>query len=302
MKKVIFNKYIFVILLVVLIFSIAVKIHSSLSFPEIGNWNYDHLRMIDQSQNEFSFAVFGDNKNAAKDFDTLIDRVNQDNVSFAIADGDLVYDGDKEKYAFFIKQMNRFEKPCLTAVGNHDIKKGGRANYYDLFGPFYYSFTVGESYFIVLDDADEHNLDPFQMDWLEGELKKSRQYKYRFVIMHVPLYDPRESGEALGHAIQDPAAARELNSLFNRSQVTMIFASHIHRYMTGTWGATPFIITGGAGWLERLAHDAWLYIYSYTSTHFWAIVTVLVLAYLALFFFYARKKSRPEEELADVDQ
>lgn len=38
----------------------------------------------------------------------------------------------------------------------------GRGNYYDIFGPFYYSFTVGPGYFIVLDDADGGGIDRWQ--------------------------------------------------------------------------------------------------------------------------------------------
>lgn len=72
--------------------------------------------------------------------------------------------------------------------------ENGRANYYRMFGRYYYSFLISSAYFIILDDVNEKGLDPWQMDWLEDELKKGFDYKYRFVFMHVPLYDPRKGG------------------------------------------------------------------------------------------------------------
>ena len=88
----------------------------------------------------------------------------------------------------------------------------------------------------------------------------------------------------------------------------MLFASHIHAYYRGVWGRTPYIITGGAGAellgtdpehdfyhyivvtvgdegvryevrrlkspefdiMDRLLHDAWIYIRSFFSLHFQA--------------------------------
>ncbi|GAH97400.1 unnamed protein product, partial [marine sediment metagenome] len=97
----------------------------------------------------------------------------EEDVIFAIDVGDLVYDGEKEKYRFFINQIKKLNKPLLTVIGNHELKREGRANYYELFGKFYYSFVVGDSYFIILDDANTRNLDPWQMDWLKDELQKS---------------------------------------------------------------------------------------------------------------------------------
>lgn len=348
-RKIFFNWYIVIALLVVLAFAAAVKIDAGLSLPKTRDWNYSNLQEIDGSRKEFSFAIFGDNKNSSTTFNTLIDEVNRDDILFACDDGDLVFDGDKEKFAWFLDQAERFQAPLLTAIGNHELYENGRANYYDIFGPFYYSFSVGDSYFMVLDDADEQGLDPFQMEWFRGQLDASQAYRYRFVIMHVPLYDPRDSGTALGHSLLNPEAARELNNLFDQAGVTMVFSSHIHGYLNGTWGNTPYIITGGAGaelygggdmgedfyhyvkvkvsesgvdyevvplptpkpgFLSRLSHDAWVYIYAYVSINFWEIVMVLVLLYLALFlFFHWRRVKRgdgqpgsPEGPAPDADE
>ena len=233
-----------------------------------------------------------------------------------------------EKFRFFINQIMKSNKPLLTVLGNHDIREQGRANYYELFGQYYYSFAVGNSYFIILDDADERNLDPSQFSWLKKELEKSRHYKYRFVFMHVPLYDPRSADKEMGHSLRDPAFARELNELLDKNEVTMLFASHIHGYYRGLWGKTPYIITGGAGaelygsdpqhyfyhyikvdvsgqgveyelvklkspdfeLIDRWIHDAWIYIYAFFAIHFFDSVIILALIYLGVYTIFIKKE------------
>jgi len=121
----------------------------------------------------------------------------------------------------------------------------GRSLYYEMFWPFYYSFNVGPAYFMVLDNANQENIDPWQMIWLKEELEKSKSFKYRFVFFHVPLFSP--TTRKTEHVMSDIQNAKELNKLFDDYNVTMIFSSHIHAYYTGILGKTPFIITGGAG-------------------------------------------------------
>jgi hypothetical protein len=331
LKKVFFNRYIVITLLVALAFCAAVKIDAELSSPHTGGWNYRHLQDLDRDREEFSFAFFGDTKNSPV-FHTLIDAVNRDDVLFAFDNGDMVNYGGREQFAQLEDEADRLEQPLLTGIGNHELLDQGRINYYDILGPFYYSFTVGNSYFMVLDDADKQGLDPAQMEWLRGELDKSQAYKYRFVIMHVPLYDPRSSGYMLGHALTDPAAAAELNGLFDQAGVTLILNSHIHRFITGTWGKTPYVISGGGGEMiydgnagegyfhyvkvtvsrdgvnyeavrlptsgpnrvVRLAGEAWAFIQAFIIGNFWSILIVLVLLYLLLFFAFAGKRGPAE--------
>jgi len=77
-----------------------IKLHSEFSFPEVSDWNYHQLKRIRKTKNEFSFVVFGDNKNSVKTFEGLIEKVNRGDATFAIDVGDLVYGGDKGKFRF----------------------------------------------------------------------------------------------------------------------------------------------------------------------------------------------------------
>lgn len=233
------------ILLMVLIAAIAVI--SFFYYPEVSDWNSQELHKIDKSSGNFSFLVFGDNRDSVETFDQLIDEVNKENVTFAVDNGDLVSSGDMVKFGFFLNQIKRSNKPIITNIGNHELKDNSEANYQKVFGPPYYSFADNNSYFIMLDDANGKNVDSQQMSWLVQELQNGQKYKYRFVFMHVPLYDPRGNGSEEGHSLEDLSNAQELQNLFDQYNVTMIFASHIHGYYPGVWGKTPFIISGGAG-------------------------------------------------------
>lgn len=215
--------------------------------PPAQNWlaeNIQNIKINDSS--DYTFALFGDNKRSPTTFSRLLQQVRQDGEAhFAMDLGDLVAGGETEKYDDFFYQIRKhLNIPLLTAIGNHDLEDKGRGLYYQLLGPFYYSFKIGQDYFIVVDDADARRVDPWQRLWLESELQKAAQYSHRFVFMHVPLFDPR--GFPYHHCLE-PGAARALLELFKKYKVSHIFASHIHSYYAGKWDGIPFTITGGGG-------------------------------------------------------
>ena len=147
-----------------------------------GNWNEKQIQRIESLPvpSQFCFAVMGDNKNGFRTFHRIIKDIDKKLPLFAIDVGDLVFDGEKEKYRIFYNEIRKSRTPFLTGVGNHDIREGGRANYFDIFGNFYYSFSYGNSLFVILDDANEEYIDNQQMQFLEAELKKDFKQKFVF--------------------------------------------------------------------------------------------------------------------------
>ncbi len=296
--------------------------------PPAKNWLAQNLKTIEiNNSNDYAFAVFGDNKNSHSAFPELLRKVSQDpSLGFAMDLGDLVFDGEMEKYRYVFSQVRKnMEIPLLTAIGNHELREKGRGLYYELFGPFYYSFKIGRDFFIVIDNADEKDLDQWQRQWLEKELEKAADASHRFVFMHVPLYDPRGGRH---HHCMPPESARSLLDLFKTNNVTHIFTSHIHSYYSGKWEGIPFTITGGAGaelvgkdpehdffhylkvsikgadvqiavvpiatpdfeWLDRVGSMAWIYLYAMVRLHGIEIAIFLLMAY-ALAVVFELKKS-----------
>ncbi|NOX32145.1 MAG: metallophosphoesterase [Deltaproteobacteria bacterium] len=296
---------------------IGIEVWFFFAAPPAKNWLSQNLQNIKNTNyDNYAFAVFGDNKNSHATFPELLREVSADKeLSFAIDIGDMVFDGEMEKYRYFFRQVHKNMKiPLLTAIGNHELHEKGRGLYYDLFGPFYYSFKVGRDYFIVIDDANEKGLDQWQQNWLEKELQKAADYSHRFVFMHVPLFDPRGAGH---HHCLPAEVAHPLLDLFKKYKVSHVFASHIHSYYTGDWEGIPYTITGGAGgelvgknpdhdffhylkvsvkdsevkisvmpiktpdfeWLDRIGSMAWIYFYALIRLHGVEIAILLLMAY-----------------------
>ncbi|OEC86512.1 MULTISPECIES: metallophosphoesterase family protein [Methanobacterium] len=211
------------------------------------NWNYHELQKISKNESSFSFAVYGDSANSDGRFNHLIKSLNSKNVLFSVDNGDLTTSGTPMHFGYFLIDAKQLKAPLLTNIGNHDLSgSGSESNYINVFGNPYYSFSEKNSYFIVLDDANS-NVNDTQMNWLKNELKKSQNYKYRFIFMHIPLYDPRYNFKGEGLSLGNSTTAKTLNNLFDEYNVTMLFTSHIHGYFQGVWGKTSFITTGGAG-------------------------------------------------------
>ncbi len=234
--------------------------------PHVRDWNYlqkEKIAAVSPQPDNFSFAVFGDNKNSITTFNRLIDMVNQDDIQFSVETGDIIdnmFDGQSE-YRTYVEQIKQLQQPLFVIPGNH-ATEGSSCAYTRLFGRLYYSFPFGNAYFIALNGSHEDGPGPQQYDWLVKELKKSQSYRYRFVFMHIPLYDPEAGPYQLGHSLKDKKTAEQLNALFDKNRVTMVFTAHVHGYYAGTWHKTPFTVTGGAG-AELGGTDPEHYFYHY---------------------------------------
>ena len=225
------------------------------SSPRVSRqWNILNLEEINvANQEDFSFAVFGDNGDSKEIFENLLKLIDHDpDIAFAFSLGNTVQHGNKERYRWFLQEVEtNLGIPLLTAIGHNEYQAEGPPLYHDILGPLYYSFNVGGNRFIVLDSANGKELDPMQNRWLAGELDKSRDCVTRTVLMHVPLYDPRGGKN---HDCLPVEPAESLLALFLKYSVTHVFASHIHGYFEGLWKGVPFSITSGAG-AELLDHD-----------------------------------------------
>ncbi len=214
-----------------------------------------------QERMPFSFVVMGDNREGNDVLRRIIEQLNQSDILFAINNGDLTDNGGKAEFKAYIELLKHSKKPILSNIGNHEIPFffGDESNYKKYIGRVHYSFAFANSYFIFVDDANKKRVGKKQMRWLERELQKSQSFQYRFVFLHVPLFDPRKRWLWHKHCLKDKKNAKKLNALFDRYHVTMLFASHIHAYFRGKWSKTPYIITGGAG--APHTHDDGFYHY-----------------------------------------
>ncbi len=212
----------------------------------IHDWNKKEILRIKVSHPEdFTFAVFGDNKGSRAVFEPLLRDIGHNSqIAFAIDVGDLVKNGKRAQFRHFLSQVQKdLSIALLAAIGNHDLENGPEP-FREVFGPPHYAFRVGQSSFIISDAHRESGLDQGERQWLEEELQNAQSSKTRFVFMHVPPFDPR--GKGFDKCLREKDR-EDLLDLFRRYKVTHLFASHIHGYFSSVWEGVPYTITGGAG-------------------------------------------------------
>jgi len=240
-----------VALSLVFIFLAAVKVHATWMVAEAPTgWNRGQLARIDRATTRFKFAVFGDTHNSTLAFDRLRKDVEKGRYLFAIDNGDMAIDSGNLKARLFINQVSGMKTPVLVNVGNHDIAAGGYANYEKVYGPRYYSFTVGKCLFIMLDDAEERSIGDKQMKWFRSELQKNAgDHPNVFVFMHVPTFrGRRDLNLPMNYFLADRASAEEFKQVCIENKVKLVFSSHCHTFDYDIWpGDVHYIVTGGGG-------------------------------------------------------
>jgi hypothetical protein len=201
--------------------------------------------IVPANPNDFTFAVIGDNQGSTTVFPRLLTQISKDpDILFAVSTGDTVTDGTRRRFEIFFWQVSRYlTKPLILTASNHELSRGA-ALYESVVGRRNYSFTFGEVYFIVIDNASASRMDWIFEEWLAKELDAADRYAATLVFMHVPLYDPPGSG--IRHSMGEKTAERLMN-IFKGRRITHIFCSHIHGYFTGDWEGIPYTISGGGG-------------------------------------------------------
>ena len=68
----------------------------------------------------------------------------------------------------FHRSVDNLKVPIIVGIGENEISDEGAIRYYRHFGPFYFSFVVGDAYFIFLDTTEKLSKNE-QRDWLLKE-------------------------------------------------------------------------------------------------------------------------------------
>jgi serine/threonine-protein phosphatase CPPED1 len=289
------------------LFVAAIGVHSFLILPKAPtNWNAKQIEQIKANQKKlkdpehFCFAVLGDNRGSIRTFNRIIAEMNKpqqvedsanpdkyttQNLLFAIDMGDLVFNGYNVQFRRFINQVQGLHMPLLTAIGNHDLDPGthevatsktdpkfgslnNSKNYQKIFGPTYYSFTVGNSYFIVMDISTEYMANTAaekkyfddELKWVQSELAKSQSYKHRFVFTHVPPFKGKKvlkgtQKDNPEQFLRNPGYSEKIKEMCVKYNVEYLFGCHLHTFDLDFWpkgpqdvdGSVTMIITGAAG-------------------------------------------------------
>jgi predicted phosphodiesterase len=202
---------------------------------------------------DFQFVVFGDTRTRHELHRSVVAAISKAEPDFVIHTGDLVQDGyDTLQWPnFFDIERDLLRKTVFFPVlGNHERDNIRFHEFFDVKTP-YYSFDWGSAHFIIL-NSDVPNVaissvarDAFwteQTRWLEADLEKSQKAEFRFVAMHHPPFTVNT--ESAGHVSKETPG---LVPLFEKYNVTAVFAGHDHNYQHHVKNGIHYVITGGGG-------------------------------------------------------
>ncbi|MBT9392152.1 metallophosphoesterase [Hymenobacter sp. NST-14] len=210
------------------------------------------------AQDTLRFVFTGDSQRFYDDVEDLVKSVNQQpDVQFMVVAGDISDFGLGREMRWVDDQLRHLRIPYLTVIGNHDLVANGGEAYERIFGPRNYSFTYGDTKFIMTDtNGREYNFNGRipDMDWVSAQLRDPAARRH-VVLSHVPPldgdFDPTLR-EAYAQALrEDPRLVFEMNGHRHSHSVSQPFNDGVtyinsyaferRRYLVVTvWGDKEF--------------------------------------------------------------
>ena len=212
----------------------------------------------------FRFTVFGDFRPAGSDapyppqFRQALDAMSRERPAFTLSVGDawFGYGGTMEHYrgevAQFLDLVKGWNVPLFNVMGNHEVTGSSERERYlrETFGNLYGSVDYGTAHFIFLDSDEvgrEGRIEGEQLRWLEKDLKQNRKAAALFVVLHRPLFSPKDPDLKRKRSFTDRKNRDNLHRLFVRYKVAAVFAGHDHLYDERVVDGVRYCITGGGG-------------------------------------------------------
>ncbi len=189
-----------------------------------------------------TFYVLGDSQGYQGGLAEIVSAANENSPRFVFHCGDLTPFGQETQYQSVLDTVSTLTVPFYTTPGNHDIRLDGRVRFTEHFGESSYSFDVQTAHFSVY-DSSEGDVDESTYQWLENDLSTT-DAEWKFVFTHIPPFDPRPGQN---HTLYNSTTSSRLMTLFEQTNVSVVFSGHIHMFSDSTVNGVRYIITGGAG-------------------------------------------------------
>ncbi|MCX5809782.1 MAG: metallophosphoesterase [Proteobacteria bacterium] len=194
-----------------------------------------------------SFAIISDTHTGSEDsvYPAFIRIVEEQNIEVIIHTGDAIHNpGRSSQWKRFL-EITGPGRILHLAPGNHDIQdKRSLAVYLKFFPELYYSFSDGDTLFVMLNTeipGEEGMIAGEQLAWLKTELE--RPFQYKFVFLHRSLF-PIVSLHGLD---QYKTARDELHQLFVQKGVSLVVSGHDHLYKRFMKEGIIYVIAAGSG-------------------------------------------------------
>ena len=205
------------------------------------------------------FGFMDNNKSISAETEAMnkaVTAINQLKPPFVVITGDFVNNSkSKEQIAAYKSMIAQIDSSVKVYMipGNHDIGKVSRAsidNYKKNYGETHFSFRYGDCAFIGIDsniikEADKER-EEVQFKWLEQELQKTKDARFKFVFTHCSVFLKRMD-EPVNYSNFSLPMREKYVRLFQKYGVNAIFAGHLHNNAYGKVGNMEMITIGPIG-------------------------------------------------------
>lgn len=205
------------------------------------------------------FGFIDNNKSISAETEAMnkaVTAINQLKPPFVVITGDFVNNSkSKEQIAAYKSMIAQIDSSVKVYMipGNHDIGKVSRAsidNYKKNYGETHFSFRYGDCAFIGIDSniikEEDKEREEVQFKWLEQELQKTKDARFKFVFTHCSVFLKRMD-EPVNYSNFSLPMREKYVRLFQKYGVNAIFAGHLHNNAYGKVGNMEMITIGPIG-------------------------------------------------------
>ncbi len=205
------------------------------------------------------FGFIDNNKSISAETEAMnkaVTAINQLKPPFVVITGDFVNNSkSKEQIAAYKSMIAQIDSSVKVYMipGNHDIGKVSRAsidNYKRNYGETHFSFRYGDCAFIGIDSniikEEDKEREEVQFKWLEQELQKTKDARFKFVFTHCSVFLKRMD-EPVNYSNFSLPMREKYVRLFQKYGVNAIFAGHLHNNAYGKVGNMEMITIGPVG-------------------------------------------------------
>lgn len=202
------------------------------------------------------FGFIDNNKSISAETEAMnkaVTAINQLKPPFVVITGDFVNNSkSKEQIAAYKSMIAQIDSSVKVYMipGNHDIGKVSRAsidNYKKNYGETHFSFRYGDCAFIGIDSniikEEDKEREEVQFKWLEQELQKTKDARFKFVFTHCSVFLKRMD-EPVNYSNFSLPMREKYVHLFQKYGVNAIFAGHLHNNAYGKVGNMEMITIG----------------------------------------------------------
>lgn len=187
----------------------------------------------------FNFVLIADSHNDNVNLKKALVQAKEKNPAFVIGLGDYTEVGTIQELQAAKKAFDSPGLRYFLTPGDHDLwdsrnrNLSPNANFREVFGPSYQSFSFGNFRFIILYNSDNYiGMDQEQLNWMADELQKAKndQSKAIYVFVHEPLYHP-SSDHVMGRVeTKLKEQAKSLVHVLAGAGVKKVFFGDIHYF------------------------------------------------------------------------